>query len=104
MASGSAQVSVMKQCHHTDHVCHPTDHVCHPSLIISLMVTSLGGLTFPVSRLIHEQLGCDNIKMLISLEELQRNPYQWDLTRCSFTGVKVGNILVNWSSFTYLND
>ena len=60
-----------------------------PSLVVNLMVASLGGLQFPVSRRIHTLLGCDNIKMLISMEELRRNPYQWDVTRCDFPGEKV---------------
>ena len=61
-----------------------------PSLVINLMLISLGSLQFQVSRLIHEALGCDNMKMLISEQELKRNPYQWDITRCSYPGVKVG--------------
>ena len=63
--------------------------VAVPSLVINLLVISLGGLAFPVSRKIHTMLGCDNIKMLISMEELRRNPYQWDVTRCDFPGEKV---------------
>ena len=43
---------------------------------------SLGGLQFPVSRRIHSSLGCDNIKMLISIEELRRNPFQVSLSIC----------------------
>ena len=43
---------------------------------------SLGGLQFPVSRRIHSSLGCDNIKMLISIEELRRNPFQVSLCIC----------------------
>ena len=64
-----------------------------PSLVINLMLISLGSLQFQVSRLIHEALGCDNMKMLISEQELKRNPYQWDITRCSYPGVKVGNFI-----------
>ena len=63
--------------------------VAVPSLVINLVVVSLAGLTFPVSRRIHNLLGCDNIKMLISLEELRRNGQQWDMTRCDFPGVQV---------------
>ena len=70
--------------------------VAVPSLVINLVVVSLAGLTFPVSRRIHNLLGCDNIKMLISLEELRRNGQQWDMTRCDFPGVQVRiNISVN---------
>ena len=63
--------------------------VAVPSLVINLLVVSLGGLQFQVSRKIHSVLGCDNIKMLVSMEELRRNPYQWDMTRCDFPGEKV---------------
>ena len=63
--------------------------VALPSLIINLVVANLGSLQFQVSRRIHSLLGCDNIKMLVSEEELKRDPYQWDMTRCSFPGVKV---------------
>lgn len=60
--------------------------VAVPSLVINLVVVSLAGLSFPVSRRIHTLLGCDNIKMLISLEELRRNGQQWDSGRCDFPG------------------
>ena len=46
---------------------------------VNLLMSSLGGLQFPVSRRIHSSLGCDNIKMLISIEELRRNPFQVSL-------------------------
>ena len=46
---------------------------------VNLLMRSLGGLQFPVSRRIHSSLGCDNIKMLISIEELRRNPFQVSL-------------------------
>ena len=46
---------------------------------VDLLMSSLGGLQFPVSRRIHSSLGCDNIKMLISIEELRRNPFQVSL-------------------------
>eukprot|EP00090_Calanus_glacialis_P017447 TRINITY_DN27161_c0_g1_i6.p1 TRINITY_DN27161_c0_g1~~TRINITY_DN27161_c0_g1_i6.p1 ORF type:complete len:574 (-),score=170.82 TRINITY_DN27161_c0_g1_i6:154-1875(-) len=59
-----------------------------PSLVVNLMVVSLGGLEFAVSRRIHSALKCDNIKVLISLEELRQNPFQWDLTRCNWPGRK----------------
>ena len=68
-----------------------------PSLVVNLMVASLGGLQFPVSRRIHNLLGCDNIKMLISIEELRRNPYQWDLTRCSWSGVRLFTLVANYN-------
>ena len=68
-----------------------------PSLVINLMVASLGGLQFPVSRRIHNLLGCDNIKMLISIEELRRNPHQWDLNRCAWPGVKVLALVANYN-------
>ena len=71
--------------------------VALPSLVINLMVVSLGSLQFPVSRKIHKLLDCDNIKMLISMEELKRNPYQWDLTRCGFPGVKVYSLISNFN-------
>ena len=51
---------------------------------------SLGGLQFPVSRRIHSSLGCDNIKMLISIEELRRNPFQVSLCICDiYQSIKV---------------
>ena len=34
-----------------------------PSLVVNLMVASLGGLEFAVSRRIHSALKCDNIKV-----------------------------------------
>ena len=68
-----------------------------PSLVVNLMVASLGGLQFPMSRRIHNLLGCDNIKMLISIEELRRNPYQWDLTRCSWSGVRLFTLVANYN-------
>ena len=34
-----------------------------PSLVVSLMIASLGGLEFAVSRRIHSVLRCDNIKV-----------------------------------------
>ena len=71
--------------------------VALPSLVINLLVVSLGSLQFPVSRRIHNLLDCDNIKMLISIEELKRNPYQWDLTRCGFPGVKVYSLISNFN-------
>ena len=49
---------------------------------VNLLMRSLGGLQFPVSRRIHSSLGCDNIKMLISIEELRRNPFQVSLCIC----------------------
>ena len=50
---------------------------------------SLGGLQFPVSRRIHSSLGCDNIKMLISIEELRRNPFQVSLCICDNINISV---------------
>ena len=34
-----------------------------PSLVVSVMIASLGGLEFAVSRRIHSVLRCDNIKV-----------------------------------------
>ena len=67
--------------------------VAVPSLVINLLVVSLGGLQFQVSRKIHSMLGCDNIKILISMEELRRNPFQWDMSRCDFPGEKAFSLL-----------
>jgi len=68
-----------------------------PSLVVNLMIVSLGGLEFPVSRRIHSALQCDNIKVLISLEELRQNPFQWDLTRCNWPG---GNAFSLMNTYT----
>jgi len=68
-----------------------------PSLVVNLMVVSLGGLEFAVSRRIHSALQCDNIKLLISLDELRRNPYQWDLTRCNWPGMKVFSVISTYN-------
>jgi len=64
-----------------------------PSLIVNLLLVSLGSLEFSVSRRIHNLLKCDNIKILISLEELRQNPLQWDLTRCNWPGMKAFSVL-----------
>ena len=77
--------------------------VAIPSLLINLLVVSLGGLHFPVSRKIHNILGCDNIKMLISIEELRRNPQQWDVTRCNFPGLQVRTWLGSKKSFKLMS-
>lgn len=59
-----------------------------PSLVASLLVLSLGSMQLPVSRKIHAALQCSNQKLLITMEELRRNPNQWELYRCDFPGLK----------------
>jgi len=60
--------------------------VAVPSLVASLLVLSLGSLQLPVSRRIHNALKCTNQKVLITAEELRRNPQQWEMYRCNFPG------------------
>ena len=89
-----------------------------PSLVVNLMVVSLGGLEFAVSRRIHSALKCDNVKVrlsdslptlypaylqvLISLEELRQNPFQWDLTRCNWEGQKAFYLMNTYNIHRYV--
>lgn len=68
-----------------------------PSLVSSLLVVSLGSLQLPVSRRIHAVLRCTNQKLLITMEELRRNPHQWELYRCDFPGLKAFSALSTYN-------
>ena len=90
-----------------------------PSLVVNLMIVSLGGLELAVSRRIHSTLKCDKQKVghndphppnihcqhfqdLISPEELQQNPFQWDVTRCNYPGVRAAAMISTYHMHRYI--
>ena len=88
-----------------------------PSLVVNLLILSLGGLELAVSRRINTVLKCDNQKVEklqeylygycclfqnpITPDELQQNPYQWDVTRCDYPGVRASALLSTYHMHRY---
>lgn len=67
--------------------------VAVPSLVLNLVLLSSGGMDTKSLHKTHELLHCTNHKTLMNLEELRRNPLQWDLYRCNFPGVKAFSVM-----------